>query len=208
MEEDFLKRARRFYDERWRTESPREKPSDIVAEAVSIIPPGETLDLGAGDGRNAMYLARRGFPVTAVDFSEEAVRIIRERAEKENLPMQAVLADAKTWKPEHSYHVIICTHLLQLFKDDTARELLSRIQAATSEGGWNVIDAWINEGDQFKLNGKQGNFYLARGELPGLYKGWKVVLYDESNASLYKKLPNGRPLQNVTARLIAQKPAE
>jgi tellurite methyltransferase len=204
--ENFSERARTYYDKRWKTEAPRESPSDVITQAIREIPPVETLDLGAGDGRNAVFLARNGFPVTAVDFSEEGARVIKERATKERLPIRAEVADIRHWAPERRYPLIVCTHLLHLLKDANARVVLKRIQDATEPGGWNVMDAWISEGDQFKLNATHGNFYLARGELPTLYEGWGVLSYDEVNTDLFKKLPNGRPLQNTTARLIARKP--
>src|SRR5215217_6530582 len=53
-------------------------PNATVAEVVGPMVPGRALDLGAGEGRHATWLARRGWKVTAVDFS--AVAIERARA--------------------------------------------------------------------------------------------------------------------------------
>jgi tellurite methyltransferase len=209
MSEEFSKRTHRsYYNEHWRKEVPREQPSDIVAEAVKHVLPGETLDLGAGDGRNAVFLARNGFAVTAIDFSETAVRVITERATKEHLPIHAELADIKHWAPtpEQQYRVIVCTHLLQLFPAADARALLGRIQNATEPGGWNVIDAWINEGDQYRLNKTTGNFYVARGQMRELYARWNIAFYNEAETTLYKRDSDGKQLRNMTARLIARKP--
>ena len=44
-------------------------PNQFVAAEVSELPPGRALDLAAGEGRNALWLAERGWQVTAVDFS-------------------------------------------------------------------------------------------------------------------------------------------
>lgn len=70
------------------------------------------------------------------------------------------------------------------------------------------MDTWVNEGDQHALNSASKNFYVRRGEMPALYKGWDIFLYDEQNTKLYKKAPDGGTLWNVTARLIAQKPKD
>ena len=50
------------------------EPNRWLVEALADRPPGVALDLGAGEGRNTLWLARRGWDVTAVDFSREAIR--------------------------------------------------------------------------------------------------------------------------------------
>ena len=46
------------------------EPNQFVAAECSDLPPGRALDLAAGEGRNSIWLARRGWDVTAVDFSQ------------------------------------------------------------------------------------------------------------------------------------------
>ena len=60
-----------------REDAPGE-PNPVFVEEVEGLPPGRALDLAAGDGRHAIYLARRGWQVTAVDFSQTAL----ERGER------------------------------------------------------------------------------------------------------------------------------
>ena len=73
------------------------EPNATVAEVVGPSPPGRALDLGAGEGRHAVWLARRGWEVTAVDFS--AVGIDRARIVAGPTPVTWVVADARTWRP-------------------------------------------------------------------------------------------------------------
>ena len=49
------------------------EPNQFVARECADLPPGRALDLAAGEGRNAIWLARRGWAVTAVDFSRVAL---------------------------------------------------------------------------------------------------------------------------------------
>ncbi|GAB6903955.1 class I SAM-dependent methyltransferase [Kineosporia succinea] len=73
-----------------------DKPDENLAGWVegSALRPGRALDLGAGPGRNALYLASRGFSVDAVDLSEEAAGWARERAAERGLPVNVVVGDA------------------------------------------------------------------------------------------------------------------
>ena len=72
----------RDWDRRWTDKllHAHGEPSSVVLAALEGLAPGRALDLGCGNGRHAMWLAERGWRVTAVDFSTEALRQARERA--------------------------------------------------------------------------------------------------------------------------------
>jgi len=74
-------------------------PNAIVVELVSALQPGHALDLGAGEGRHAVWLARQGWRVTAVDFSPVALERTRRRAAAAGLEIECVLADADDVDP-------------------------------------------------------------------------------------------------------------
>jgi SAM-dependent methyltransferase len=76
-----------------------ETPNQQVAAELAGLPPGRALDLAAGEGRNALWLAARGWRVTAVDFSRVALekgRALEQRQERGE-PVEWVHADALTW---------------------------------------------------------------------------------------------------------------
>ncbi|MFJ6798085.1 class I SAM-dependent methyltransferase [Streptomyces sp. NPDC091268] len=73
------------------------RPHPLVLEELERLEPGAgggaALDLGAGAGRHALWLARRGWAVTAVDFSAAALARTRELAGREGLDVRTVRAD-------------------------------------------------------------------------------------------------------------------
>src|SRR3954464_7717573 len=73
------------------------EPNAWVAETLADVPPGDAVDLGAGEGRNALWLASRGWRVTAVDFAEAGLAVGRSRASEAGLDVQWAAADARTW---------------------------------------------------------------------------------------------------------------
>lgn len=71
-------------------------PPELVSlvEGPDAPAPGRALELGCGTGTNAVYLARRGWDVVAVDFVEEAVRQAREKAEAAGTAVRVLHGDA------------------------------------------------------------------------------------------------------------------
>jgi SAM-dependent methyltransferase len=69
-------------------------PNQFVAAELAELPPGDALDLACGEGRNALWLASRGWRVTAVDFSPVAVQRGRDRAG--DLPVDWLVDDVLT----------------------------------------------------------------------------------------------------------------
>ena len=74
-------------------------PNREVAAVIGDWPPGRALDLGAGEGRHALWLAERGWQVTAVDFSAVGIDRGREEARRRGLEVDWVVADVTAWEP-------------------------------------------------------------------------------------------------------------
>ena len=72
------------------------EPSSEVIDLASRLAPGaRVLDAGCGDGRHALYLARRGFAVDAFDSSDRAITKLKKRAEAEGLCVSAWVEDLR-----------------------------------------------------------------------------------------------------------------
>ena len=104
------------WDERYRAESAHDPvPSPLLVEAASELPPGRALDLACGTGRNALWLAQRGWRVTAVDGSPAAIESLRRRAAQEGLTVDAQGVDLEktdfTIQPAHWDLIAICYYL-------------------------------------------------------------------------------------------------
>ena len=74
-------------------------PNHEVEAVVGSWPPGRALDLGAGEGRHAIWLADRGWQVTAVDFSAVGIARGRAEADRRGLTVEWAVADVTSWQP-------------------------------------------------------------------------------------------------------------
>ena len=90
------------------------EPSGILVEELEGVAPGSVLELAAGDGRNALYLARKGWDVTAVDFSPVAVERGRRFARKAGVEIRWETADLTVYEPRdaaYDWVIIFYLHL-------------------------------------------------------------------------------------------------
>ncbi len=84
-------------------------PNQFVESELADLPPGRAVDLAAGEGRNAIWLASRGWDVTAVDFAQAALDKGRQLAG--DLPVDWVCADATAWSADASYDLCVVAYL-------------------------------------------------------------------------------------------------
>ena len=83
------------------------EPNIFLADRLGDATPGRGLDLAAGEGRNAIWLASRGWSMTAVDFSVEAV----ERGRAQESDVEFVLADVLEWEPGGVFDLVLIAYL-------------------------------------------------------------------------------------------------
>jgi SAM-dependent methyltransferase len=84
-------------------------PNRFVADALADLPPGRAVDLAAGEGRNALWLAGRGWQVTAVDFSQ--VALDKGRRVAGDAAVAWVCADVTTWRAPEPVDLVVVAYL-------------------------------------------------------------------------------------------------
>lgn len=129
--------ARRFWEERYGDAQVWSgRPNAALVAAVSDLVPGRALDLGCGEGGDSIWLAERGWQVTGVDISHNA--IVRASAEAERRLGEGritwLVADLTQWRPEGTYDLVAACFLhspLELART----EILGRGASAVARGG-------------------------------------------------------------------------
>ena len=108
--------SRERWNRRWAGERAHASsaPSEFLIAETEALPPGRALDVACGAGRNAVWLARRGWGVTGVDFSDVALRAARELAASVGVEVEWIEADAVTWIPPRRAYDLVTVMYLQL----------------------------------------------------------------------------------------------
>jgi SAM-dependent methyltransferase len=156
------------WDEKYANAAFSEKPPEpLVVQIAETRPPGRALDIACGLGRNALYLAAKGWQVTAVDYSTVALDILSERA-AEGLPVHIVLADLE--KNEYAIEpsawdlIVDCCYL--------QRPLFPAIKAGVKKGG-----AFLGV---FPMSGINPAYLMKPGEGRELFEDWMLLHYIET----------------------------
>lgn len=97
------------WDERYQTSEMlwSTGPNMWVEDRLANRDPGRGLDLASGEGRNAIWLASRGWDMTAVDFS----RVALERGQRLSDKVEFVEADILTWQPGTTFDLVLIAYL-------------------------------------------------------------------------------------------------
>jgi 2-polyprenyl-3-methyl-5-hydroxy-6-metoxy-1,4-benzoquinol methylase len=127
------------------------------------------LDLGCGQGRDALLIARKGHYVLGVDISATGIAQTLEDARKEGLTVEGVVADIVQFEPSEAYDVILLDRVLHMLKDDHDRTaVLERVCHHTKPGGFVLI------ADTPKNHGVLAKFFESK------QSQWKRVMENKS----------------------------
>ena len=106
---------------------------ELLVEHTRDLKPGRALDLGCGSGGNAVWLAKRGWQATAVDFSGVAIEKAKVRAAGSLVEVEFVVSDVTTYRPNGLYN-LITSFYIQLWPEQRA-QMLSNAAEALAPGG-------------------------------------------------------------------------
>jgi len=145
---------------------------EAVQKAVSYFLGKEVLDLGAGDGRNALYLLEKWFHLECVDISTIGLQKIEEKAEKYSWKLTTHVEDLNAYQFSKTHENIVCTFVLHFLTKKKARELISHMQHATTPWGIHVLCGFTSSGE-LDIPEISGVFTID--ELSTLYEDWEMI---------------------------------
>ena len=153
--------------------APDRSPSALLTEWLGDRPPGSALDLACGTGRNAMYLAQKGYAVSAIDFSPRAIELAGQAAREKGLNINWIVADLDDYAIRGEYDLIV----ISFFYPD--RNLVPSIVNALKKGGILLCENNMLSPSAPEDEARKHRFHLKPGELPQIFKALKVIRYEE-----------------------------
>lgn len=177
------------------------EPSDIVVQMARMLPPGASvIDLGAGQGRNALYLASKGFDVTAVEREDSEVKIMNKKNSKAKRKIKIVQADIHEFAPDKQYDAVISNTVLHFFSPEEVVESIQKMKQATKQKGYNLITAYSDKNPPGKRS-----YLFKHNELLEFYRDWEIIVYEEKPTPWFVFPKGTKQRRNEAVYLITRK---
>ena len=182
------------WNERYgRGEHVRGEPMPLLVRVADRLEPGRALDLACGTGRHAVFLAERGWEVTAVDASHVGIELAKAAARERGVEVDWRVIDLERDAFEieaEAYDLIAVFYYLQ-------RSLFRQIRAGVRPGG--LVVAAIHMVDESpEIKQMNPSYLLQPGELRAEFHGWEL-LHD------YEGAPTEGGHKRRTAEMVARK---
>ncbi|UCF35750.1 MAG: class I SAM-dependent methyltransferase [Acidobacteriota bacterium] len=168
-------------------------PNSFLVRMTEGVEPGTALDVGMGQGRNAIFLAQEGWKVTGFDPAEEAVALAQELADKAGVEIATVIQGSEefAWDADR-WDLIVLSYVM-------VRPHIGQIKQALRSGGMVVLEAFHQDATQNQSIGR-GVVYESN-ELLDLFSDFRIIQYEDTVATA----DFGRRETRVV-RLCAMKP--
>lgn len=199
------------YDRRYTTEGYYWglKPNRLCYDVMKILPPIKpyrVLDIGCGEGKDAVFFAKCGYSVTAFDQSEKGIEKAKKLAEHNQVEVNLFKADLFDYRPDREFDIIFSSGVLHFLPQTVRKEVTGSLKRHTAKNGINVLNVFVNKPfitrvpDKTREEEKRHPWYS--GELFGYYHDW---LFHMCREEIFDCNSGGIPHQHCMDTLIAQK---
>jgi tellurite methyltransferase len=181
-------------------------PSLTCYRVLQLLPPDrplKLLDIGCGEGRNAVFFARNGYRVTAFDTSTKGIEKTKQLAADAGVPIDAFVGDINEFRLAEPFDVLFSTGVLQYVPQERRRDLFANYREHTNPGGLNAFSVFVKKPfiGQAPDAEKTDHRWIS-GELLTYYHDWRIEFCTEE---IFDCMSSGVPHQHAVNRVVARK---
>jgi tellurite methyltransferase len=183
-------------------------PSKMCDQVLAIMKPDvdfhpRLIDLGCGEGRNAVYFARHGFDVLGLDTSLPGLDKTRKYAEDAGVHVAILQADIVSYELDDVYDVIFSTGTLHYLLPEIREGRFQNYKNHTAPNGINALNVFVKKPFIPRApDAEDTAFSYKSGELFGYYWDWEIISCTEE---IFDCTSSGVPHQHAVNRLIARR---
>ena len=168
------------------------------------VKPWRVLDIGCGEGKDAVFLARNGYMVSAFDVAEAGLSKARALAEKVGVHVDFFRADAADYRPDGEFDIIYSSGVMHFVSPAVRGELFDSLKEHTAPSGLHAINAFVEKPFIRRADdGERKDRKLWKsGELFMYYHDWMFLRADEE---IFDCNSGGIPHKHCMDILVAQK---
>lgn len=185
------------------------KPNHLCYEIMRLKPPDQpykVLDIGCGEGKDAVFLARNGYQVSAFDISERGIAKSRELADRFGVKVDFFRADVRDFRLETDYDIVFSSGVFHYLPQRLREGVVDQLKKHTRENGIHAINVFVRKPfiplppDAEASELAAGDW--RSGELFMYYHDW---LFHKNEEEIFDCSSSGIPHQHCMDVLIAEK---
>lgn len=171
-----------------------QNPSTVLVEAVEGVKPGRALDIAMGQGRNALFLAQRGWNVTGFDVSNEGLNVARANAKKAGVSLTAQRSSIEDFNYGDAQWDLIAL----IYVPNTAHQgaAMTKLARALKPGGRLVMESFASN----RNSPQRRPVDIDCAELKASLSGFEILRFDDREA-----MSEWDPQPTRLCRVIARK---
>lgn len=184
------------------------KPSKMCDKVIEIVRPNpnfrpKLLDLGCGEGRNAVYFAQHGFDIVGLDTSLPGLKKTERYAKEAGVQIKTIQADITRYTLVDTYDVIFSTGVLQYLPPEVREQRFQNYKDSTSPNGINALSVFVKKPFIPRApDAEETSYPYKSGELLGYYWDWQILYSIEE---IFDCMSSGVPHRHAVNRIIAKK---
>lgn len=198
-----------YYDERYKEDEyfwglqPNEICYDIMRMKAPV-KPLKVLDIGCGEGKDAVFFAKNGYQVTAFDLSNDGIEKGKRLAEKCGTYVDFFQADLNDYRLSENFDIIFSSGVFDYMKPELRESIIDNQKEHTNEGGLNAIKVFVNKPFIEVSDNKKKSYRYSwkSGEIFSYYHDWLISAMDEV---IYDCNSGGVPHKHCIDIMIANK---
>jgi tellurite methyltransferase len=185
------------------------KPSWMCFKVMELLPTTRRLrllDIGCGEGKDAVFFARCGYDVSAFDLSEIGVEKTKKLADSANVHVNVFRADFHDFRLDSEYDILYSSGVFGYMKPELRDEIIENYKKYTAPGGLNAFQTFVKKpfikpSPEKDKPTKERNYFRS-GELFTYYHDWYIHAVDEF---IFDCNSSGIPHKHATNHIFAEK---
>lgn len=181
-------------------------PSKMCYAVLETMPPVKhlkVLDIGCGEGKDAVFFARNGYDVSAFDISTAGIAKVKALCQKLNTQVHVFRADINDYRLNQPYDILFSSGVLHYIKPDLRQQIFQNYKQYTHEGGLHVFNVFVKKPFIALPPEKEPNAHpWISGELLTYYHDWEILKFEEV---IFDCQSSGIPHQHAMNRVISRK---
>lgn len=182
------------------------QPSTMCLKVLELMPPTKPLsllDIGCGEGKDAVFFARCGYNVSAFDISESGIEKTKRLADKANVFIDVFKANILDFRLERKYDILYSSGVLHYINPEIREEIFSNYKNFTEKGGINALHVFVEKPFISAVPDKERHSQdWKSGQLFSLYHDWYI---EDCSEYVFDCNSAGIPHKHAANRMYAKK---